>query len=91
MSLGLRHAVGWGRDPLAKDREPVAPLPVGRLASAIEPIVSGATRATKGRDDLRCGVVGYVVVEGHRRNVAPGDNSAMPKQLLPRVGNADMI
>lgn len=62
--------------------EPVRMLPRGRLPATIEPIVSGATRATEGRDNLRGSVTRYVVSESHWLTVADKNKSAMPKIIL---------
>ena len=62
--------------------EPVGMLPRGRLAPTIKPIVSGAARAAKGRNDLRGSVTGNVVSECHPRKVSHKNKSAMPKIIL---------
>lgn len=59
--------------------EPMRMLPRGRLPATVQPIVSGATRATKDGNDLRCGVAGNVVSESHWLTVADKNKSAMPK------------
>jgi hypothetical protein len=57
-------------------------LPVGGLASAVKPIVSGASRASKSLDDLRRRESGKVVSETHGSNISGKIKSAMPKIKL---------
>lgn len=66
------------------DRQPMRLLPLGRLTATLKPIVSGATRATDGGNNLDGGILGNLFREGHGRNVSRKNKSAMPKIELAK-------
>lgn len=73
--FGCPNCNGEGLD----DSEPVNLLPRGRLAPAILPIVSRATGATSGGDDVGSGILGKVSGEAHGQTLPRENKSAMPK------------
>jgi hypothetical protein len=58
--------------------------PCGRLSAAILPFVSGGTWATKSRHNLRGGVIGKLVGEGHGEILPHKKKSAMRKIILAK-------
>ena len=76
------------------DMEENGLLPQGRLATAILPLVSGGTWATKSRHNLRGGVIGKLVGEGHGQILPQKKKSAMRKIILaisPHCGQSNAV
>ena len=77
-SSGISFLLGSTLD----DRQPVRLLPRRRLTTAIFPIVSRATGATSGSDDLGGSVVGERFGKAHGQTIHGKNKSAMPKIIL---------
>lgn len=63
-------------------RQPVRLLPIGRRARSIKPRISGLTWTTESGHDLRSGVIGERISEGHDWIIAGKEMSAMQKLEL---------
>ena len=84
-SIGWHHGlVRFLCDGASNERQPMRLLPLRRLAPALEPIISRATRATDGVNDMGGGEVGELVSEGHGQTVSRKNKSAMPKIELAK-------
>ena len=65
-----------------QNAKPMRLLPLRRLSASILPIVGGPALASKPSLDLRGGVVGELVSEGHGQTIHRKNKSAMPKIIL---------
>lgn len=76
--FGCPNCHGEGLD----DAEQMRLQPGRRRTPAVLPLVSGGTWATQGCNNLRGGMVGKLVNEGHGQTVSPKNKSAMRKIIL---------
>lgn len=78
--FGCPNCHGEGLD----DAEQMRLQPGRRRPPAILPLVSSGTRATESGNNLRGGMVGKLVNEGHGQTVSPKNKSAMRKIILAK-------